>query len=497
MSALDLQTLHRSGLDNKFHCTDLQTDEDVVIEELFPIEMWDRPEAFKFAGIRGYEPMTAKELETEEQQNEKFNDPNYIIEEKFDGTRALVYFLAQEVLDKEYDTFISKVGFCRVFSRRISKKTGFYVENSDSLPQLRELDRPELGGTILDGEMFIDGLPFKEVSSTLNCLWDKAVDRQIEKGFISFHAFDILFYKGIDLRKMPLERRKVYLHLAVEEADCPYIQEVEYFECGTTLKETNVNTEIAKRFNYDKSLIENFLWTLDNEEKDTYPHLYECWSKGTATITPRAYYELIVATGGEGLIVKPKSGKYLHKRGWEYSKIKKFLTRELIVLGFDEPTKEYTGKDVRKWGFWVEKDTDKRVMGNFYGDKNYIPVTKHYYYNQVGNLLLGVLISVEDYNSIPKNKRGEIYECDDVGLPYDTSHYVMLVCDCSGFDDETREYFTRNREKMVGSVIEVKANELFRDSGKMRHPRYMRQRFDKEPEQCTWEDHIGTSEVTK
>ena len=489
MSALDLQTLHRSGLDNKFHVTDLQTDEDIVIEEMFPSEYWDCPEAFKFAGIRGYEPMTAKELETEEQQNEKLNDTNYYIEEKFDGTRALVYFLSQPT---DTDT---EAGFCRVFSRRISKKTGFYVENTDSLPQIRELDRPELAGTILDGEMFINGLPFKEVSSTLNCLWDKAIDRQIEKGFISFHAFDILFYKGVDLRKMPLERRKMYLHLAVEEAVSPYIEEVEYFKCGTTILETNINTEIAKRFNYDKTLIANFLETLDSKEKDTYPHLYECWSKGTSVITPRAYYELIVATGGEGVIIKPKSGKYLHKRGWEYSKIKSFLTREMIVIGFNEPTKEYTGKDVRKWGFWVEKDTDKRLIGNFFGDKKYIPVTKHYYYNQVGNLLLGVLVTKDEYEAIPKNKRGTTCYPHEVGITtfsnFDEDYLVMEVCECSGFDDETREYFTKNRNKMVGSVVEVKANGLFRDSGKMRHPRYLRQRFDKAPEECTWEDHIG------
>ena len=240
MSALDLQTLHRSGIDNKFHCTDLQTKEDIVIEELFPIENWDSPEAFKFASIKGYEPMTAKELETDEQQDEKLKDPAYYIEEKFDGTRALVYFLSQTNIGG------NELGFCRVFSRRISKKTGFYVENTDSLPQIRELDRPELAGTILDGEMFIDGLPFKEVSSTLNCLWDKAIDRQIEKGFITFHAFDILFYHGIDLRKMPLERRKVYLHLAVEEAESPYIKEVEYFECGAKI-DSDVYSEVMKR----------------------------------------------------------------------------------------------------------------------------------------------------------------------------------------------------------------------------------------------------------
>ena len=487
--SLDFNTLRRDSKDNKFYFAD-----GTELDEMFPSEMWDCPEAFKMAGIRGYEPMTAKELETEEVQDERLADSSNIIEEKFDGTRALVYFMSQQVFDPEKNILTEEyTGFCRVFSRRVSKKTNFYVENSDSVPQIREIDVPDLAGTILDGEMFINGLPFKEVSSTLNCLWDKAVDRQIEKGFISLHAFDILFYKGIDLRKMPLERRKVYLHLAVEEANSPYIEEVEYFDCGKELTDTDLYSEVIKRVG---DFGEDPYFDSLEDDKETYPNLYKCW-KNQTPLTPRAYYELIVSTGGEGLIVKPKSGKYNHKRGWEYSKIKKFLTRELIVLGFDEPTKEYTGKDIKKWGFWVKKDTDERVQGNFFGDKNYIPVTKFYYYNQVGNLLLGVLMTEEEVNKIPKNKRGQLYQpvCANI---YDKDEmYVMEVCECAGFDDDTREYFTRNKDKMVGSVVEVKANELFRDSGKMRHPRFMRMRPDKEAERCIWVDHVGTSEVTK
>ena len=294
----------------------------VLYEELFPSEYWDSPEAFKMAKIRGYEPMTAKELETEEQQDEKLNDNSYILEEKFDGTRALVYFLAQTTVDNE------DIGFCRVFSRRISKKTGFYVENTDSLPQIREINVPELGGTILDGEMFIDGLPFKEVSSTLNCLWDRAVDRQIEKGFISFHAFDILFYKGIDLRKMPLERRKVYLHLAVEESNCPYIQEVVYNECGKYIDTTPYVASHGKPIDVCNKLTKS-------GDIDSYPNLRDSCLEYKAdkySLSPRAFYEYIVATGGEGLIIKPKAGKYHHKRGWEYSKIKKFLTHSTIFF---------------------------------------------------------------------------------------------------------------------------------------------------------------------
>lgn len=467
---------------------DIETGEWVFVPSImFPTDWWDSPEAFAMANIKGYEPMTAKELETEEAQDEKLNDQNYIVEEKFDGTRALVYFITQQTVDG-LQTLIDgtpdingAVGFCRVFSRRISKKTGFYVENTDSVPQIREIDVPELGGTILDGEMFIDGLPFKEVSSTLNCLPEKAVERQIEKGFISFHAFDILFYRGIDLRKFPLEKRKEYLHIVVEEVDSPYVKEVPFHWCGDSSDFGNVYQETTSYgvSNFEYVVFEEQL----EEEKDTYPHLYKCYKEHT-DLTPRAYYEMVVALGGEGVMVKPKDGKYLHKRGWEYSKIKKFLTRELIVAGFDEPTKWYSGKEIKKWAYWIEKATGKRALGNFYGDENYAPVTKFYYYEQVGNLLLGVIITDEEYQSIPKNKRGEVYET------YDDGTHLMGVCECAGFDDETREYFTKHQDEVVGSVVEVKANEIFRDSGKLRHPRYLRQRFDKSADECTWENHI-------
>lgn len=467
---IDLNTLHRE--EDHFVANSI-SGHAIPVTCDFPIEEWCDASVFKKAKIVGYEPMTAKELETEDVQDARLNDANNYFEEKFDGTRALVYFLENE-----------RGGYCRVFSRRISKKTGFYVENTDSLPQLKLIDEPEMAGTILDGEMFINGLPFKEVSSTLNCLWDKAIDRQIEKGFITFHAFDILFYHGIDLRKMPLHRRKVYLHLAVEEAGSDYIEEVKYYDCNT-VKGLDFSYELLTRISpFDED------WYLSDLEtdKDKYPNLYAWW-KNNYTFNPRAYYELIVSTGGEGLIVKPKNGRYLHKRGWEYSKIKKFLTRDLIVTGFSEPTKEYTGKEIKKWTYWVHKDTDVRKLGNFYGDKNYIPVTKYYFYNQVGVMRLGVLITSEEYEAMKPNKRGVI-------INY-FNKYVMEVCECGGFDDETRQYFTDNKDKLIGSVVEVKANELFRDSGKMRHPRYMRMRFDKEPERCIWRDHIGDSEVTK
>ena len=54
-----------------------------------------------------------------------------------------------------------------------------------------------------------------------------------------------------------------------------------------------------------------------------------------------------------------------------------------------------------------------------------------------------------------------------------------------------RDYFTNNIDTMIGSVIEIKANEQFKDTGKLRHPRFLRLREDKSALSCTWKDHFG------
>lgn len=435
------------------------------IEQEYSAEEWDSVEAYSHVGIRGYEPMTAKELDTYEKQEEAFNDPNNFIEEKFDGTRGIAQFF--NCADVEGN----RSGYVRVFSRRISKKTGFYVENSDSVPQIKFTDDADLADTVIDGEMFINGKPFKDVSSTMNCLWDKAVERQLEKGFISLHAFDIIKYKGIDLRRVKLHKRKEFLRKVIVQADNPYIEEVEYYRCGDVLRYASVNKGQPVSF----SAIANKRGGIPKYDHDIYKALAK--AEETDVMTPRAYYEFIVATGGEGVIIKPIDGQYKHKRGWEYSKIKKFLTREMIIMGFSEPTKEYQGKAPKDWSYYEDG----------------IPVTKHYYNKQVGNLLLGVIISKKEYETIAKDKRGEVKSPSEVlggGCGYDENYYIMQVCECSGFDDATREYFTRNRKKLLGHVVEVKANEIMRDSGRLRHPRYERMRSDKEPLRCIWSDHI-------
>lgn len=433
-------------------------------------------EDYERAGLRYVTPMLAKELEDEEKQNACLNSPDYFIEEKFDGTRATLHFC------KEYT---------RCFSRRVSEKTGWFCENSDSVPHIRDICIPELEGTILDGEMFIPNRPFKDVSSTLNCKWDKAVSRQEEIGKIVFHAFDIMYYKGIRVEMMPLHRRKVYLQKVIDAVNSEYIEMVKFYSCDSTVpvRIDNVANLRSKESSYPTLVKEiNALDTGNN------PFI------NPVGVTPRAYYEYIVATGGEGVIVKPKDGKYYYKRGWEYSKIKKFLTREVIIMGFTEPTKEYKGKfpTIDKWDYWETSEHDIYDLSNgtpfekehFKEDwypNDCIPVSKFFAKGWVGNIRFGVIVTPEEVEKLPKNKKFNIEELTIEG----ESVLVLEVGECSGFDEQTREYMTENQKELIGFVLEVKANEIFKDTGKLRHPRFLRLRTDKSPLECTLKGHLN------
>lgn len=449
-------------------------------------ECYTCAEDYEKAGLKFISPMLAKEIEEEEKQDACLNSPDYYVEEKFDGTRATLHFCKE---------------FVRCFSRRVSEKTGWLCENSDSVPHIRDLHFPELEGTIIDGEMFIPNRPFKDVASTLNCKWDKAVERQEEIGKIVFHAFDILYYKGIRVEMMPLHRRKVYLQKVIDAINSPYIEMVKFYSCDSKIPVRIDNVASLRRL---KNLYPTLVKEMDALDTGNNPFI------NPVNVSPRAYYEYIVATGGEGVIVKPKNGKYYQKRGWEYSKIKKFLTREAIIMGFTPPTDDYKGKfpTVDKWDYWEVEDPilgkvsydlselpseDRNKFKEKYYPDNCRPISKFYAYKWVGNIRFGVIITPEEEAKLPKNKKFNIERYDLFHGKTNVS--VLEVGECSGFDEETREYMTDHQKELIGTVIEVKANEIFRDTGKLRHPRFLRTREDKSPFECTWKDHLSSDTI--
>lgn len=431
------------------------------------------PEDYLKDNVLGVEPMTAKEYLNQEELDKMLDSQDFIAEEKLDGTRCTMHLLE---------------GANRLFSRRISKKTDWYAENTDSVPHLRDLEVPsEFYGTILDGEMRIDGKEFKEVSSTLNCKYDEAILRQTELGYISLHVFDIIYFKGVYVAKLPLIKRKELIKQVVNAIDFKYVQEEKYTD---DLMWKRVTPTIREYLERDET-----------EFANKYPELYGCLCfafrpeeivkgvKEMIALPKRAWYEYILLHGGEGLMLKDKQGTYKHTRGREYTKWKKFDTWDVVILAFLEPTRDYTGKELNNpdatWDYWYDAEDDSRIVEGTItmrdaDEQGLLPCTKHYAMDWIGTIQFGVEITapeLEKWKKTNPNKEPEL-----IGRH-------LVVGECSGMNEETREYMTNNRDELIHSVIEVGANELLK-TGKLRHPRYIRMRPDKSPEMCDWASHI-------
>jgi ATP-dependent DNA ligase len=454
-------------------CDFIDLDTGELISPLF--SKYKSIEDYKRANVRFITPMCAKEYQDEDMLNEMLDSEDYMQEEKLDGTRATMHIGSQ---------------YSRIFSRRISKKTGWFVENSDSLPQLREVALPEFNDTIIDGEMRIDGKDFKEVESTLNCLWNTAILRQLDWGFITLHTFDVIYYKGVFVGHMPLYKRKELLKKVVTAIDSKYVKEVPYTK--------NIVKKLS--INFLKTL--EPLYTRDKMGfKIKYPNLYKLLNTMLSyevlaeytTLDKRAYHEYIIACGGEGTMLKSIYGKYHFKRGREYTKWKKHITRECIIIGFASPTHFYkiTGKS-KTWDYWENEKynnimTEKTMTFKKANKLGLIPITKSWYKSWVEKIRFGVIITKEELNTWEKINKGK----KKATLEYINNQIVLEVGQCAGMNEVQKEFYSEHQKDTIGLVIEVEANEIFNDTGFLRHPRYVKRRIDKYMEDCTWYNHMN------
>lgn len=428
-------------------------------------------EDYVSSGVFPIEPMTAKEYLNEEELENMLTSDLYFAEEKLDGTRGLLY---------------ARESGGRIFSRRISKKTGYYCENSDSLPHLRDFTFSHRRPTVLDGEMFIPNQTFKEVSSTLNCNWDRAIERQEQYGLVHFNAFDIIYYKGFYIGDFPLLTRKRYLEEYLNEVKCPYINLVPYFNKSITVSLSK--EELNKLLN-----ISGF--------EVLYPNLSKAikWNNPYSlpyVLDKKSYYEYIIATGGEGIMLKSIYGEYKQKRGREYTKYKKHLTRECVILDFTDPSIWYEGQELNNpsaiWNYWADAEDESSVLEKEMTmreaeEKGMLPCTKHWCKGWIGKIVFGVLATEEEIQKYEKvnNKKPSLYVLKGFDKEF------IVVGECEGYNEEQRENFTKNTDKYIGSTVEIECNEVFKNTGKLRHPRFLRLRPDKAPQVCTWKDHIG------
>lgn len=302
----------------------------------------------------------------------------------------------------------------RFTSRQKSRGTGLPVEKTENIPHLSETAYPELAGTILDGE--IQHKDFSRTVSIMGSKPERAIQLQQEIGLIDYYVFDILEYKGESVREKTYKERRAILEGVVDE-----------------LNNSNIfATEVVKQ-----------------DKKD--------------------FYKMIVERGGEGVILKHIDGLYEDgTRSGDWIKVKKYITDDVVIMGADKPTKEYTGKS-KTWRYWetvsVNKDKylDKEMTiadGLRFGC---IPLTKAYFMGWIGAIKFG------------KYKNGKLIELGQT----------------SGIEDEMKELLSDGRHEIkkeyIGQVMEIGAMEQIKKSGAYRHPRFIKLRPDKNAEECIWE----------
>lgn len=187
-----------------------------------------------------------------------------------------------------------------------------------------------------------------------------------------------------------------------------------------------------------------------HERRDWYSML--CSELSLVHVTPVVwsprldeYFGLITDAGGEGTVEKDLDA--LYGKGWR--KRKKEFTFDVVVTGFTEGAGKY-------------QEMIGAVQFSCYRD--------------------GKLVEVGQCSGMSD---GNVYWCDADGKvvkansPGSRIRRERLPVQPEG----TRAWFSQHREKLIGSVIEVRCNGITKHE-RLRHPQFYRVRPDKDKAQC-------------
>ena len=315
---------------------------------------------------------------------------------------------------------------------RSKSVSGEYLDKWDHLPQLHAWGESLPNGCCFLGEVYWPGKEgSKNTTSIMNCLTPKAIERQLkEENKLHYYIFDILAFANTSWLKAPAKERFDFLKEVNNGWLNSYIEFAEYKVGGE-------------------------LWNLLQD---------------------------LLANNYEGIVITQE--KALYEPGKRPSKttmkIKKELKQTIDCFFTGKatpPSKDYQGKEIENWQYWVDQDTDERLpIGNHYYEafmdgKRYIPVTKPYYLHYAGSLEIGLVK--------PANGRCRITPDSE----WVDGLNILPIGYLSGLTDEIK----MNYKDYAGRVIEVGAMEVDSESLKLRHGKMLNFRDDKLWFECSFE----------
>ena len=322
--------------------------------------------------------------------------------------------------DGSYYRLVKENNQVFLFSRTISKKTGFYAEKIDNVPHLKQWAEKYLpNGTCIIGEIYYPFGQSKDTTTVMGCLPQKAVEVQEAKGKIHFYIHDILKYNGYDyvINSVPYGRR--------------YSAICKYFDIETPLID---EIDIAK--------------CVDN----TYCDLRE--------VTERYLH-----MGEEGMVFRLENSIYVPgKRPVNNTwKVKQHVDSiDFVIIDLLEPEKEYTGKELDTWPFWEKLNGERlwldRTHNGVVTDDLKRPITKDYYYGW--------------YNAL------------SVGAYDSAGNLVPIGRVSSGLTDEDKIAMTRYPNSFIGKVCSLSCMSIDKENKTFRHPAFVALHPGKDATQC-------------
>ena len=170
--------------------------------------------------------------------------------------------------------------------------------------------------------------------------------------------------------------------------------------------------------------------------------------------------------GEEGVVLKKKDAVYVPDKrpAWSSIKIKKMDFIDCICIGFEDATKQYSGKELNTWEYWVDLSGNP-YHGRYLDDNGYatiktpmFPVTKPYFYGWKTSMRLGAL-----------DNEGKIVEIGTVS---------------SGLTDDLKADFAKNPDKYLNRVVSIQCMEKNNTDHTLRHGFFKCFRDDKNFEDC-------------
>lgn len=330
---------------------------------------------------------------------------DYFLEEKIDG-----YWYEYEKTDN----------YSYLFSRNTSTTTGLLSEKGANVPHIMKALDCMPQNTILIGEIYYPGGTSKTVTTVMGCLPELAVKRQ-ENNPIHYYLHDIIEYDNINLSNLGAE---------------------------------------------DRYKILVGVWNKHNLSQYDFLRLAQKVDKNLEEEISR-----ILKSGGEGVVLKKKDYPYApgKRPAWSTVKVKQMDSIDLICMGFCPPTKEYTGKELDTWEYWViEKQNEngiwveqekvcpyKAIRSPEYRT---LPISRYYFYGW------NTAIKVGAYDN-----QGELIELGTVS---------------SGLTDDMKRDMTENPQNYLNKVVSLDCMSIDKKEHTLRHPVLKSWRADKDAKDC-------------